>query len=155
MNTLPSVCDIPQKAYQLPRINTKIPSCPGHRVTRVSRDREQDEVRRVLSGGALGQMRAAVRAKPLQSCLTLCDPMDCSPPGSSVHGDSPGKDTEVSGHVLLQGIFPTQGSNLCLLSLLHWQVGSLPLAPPGKPPGERWQMAKESCPGTGQARPGR
>ena len=31
------------------------------------------------------------------------------------------------------GIFPTQGSNLCLLCLLHWQVGSLPLAPPGKP----------------------
>ena len=33
---------------------------------------------------------------------------------------------------LLQGIFPTQGSNLCLLSLLHWQMGSLPLVPPGK-----------------------
>ena len=32
-----------------------------------------------------------VCAKSLQSCLTLCDPMDCSPPGSSVHGDSPGK----------------------------------------------------------------
>ena len=30
-----------------------------------------------------------------QSCLTLCDPMDCSPPGSSVHGDSPAKNTEV------------------------------------------------------------
>ena len=36
-------------------------------------------------------------------------------------------------HALLQGIFPTQGSNLRLLSLLHWQAGSLPLAPPGKP----------------------
>ena len=34
---------------------------------------------------------------------------------------------------LLQGIFPTQGLNRCLLSLLHWQAGSLPLAPPGKP----------------------
>ena len=34
---------------------------------------------------------------------------------------------------LLQGIFPTQGSNPCLLCLLHWQLGSLPLAPPGKP----------------------
>ena len=33
----------------------------------------------------------------------------------------------------LQGIFPTQGSNLRLLHLLHWQAGSLPLAPPGKP----------------------
>ena len=40
-----------------------------------------------------------------QLCLILCDPMDCSPPGSSVHGDSPGKNT------LLQGIFPTQRSN--------------------------------------------
>ena len=43
-----------------------------------------------------------------QSCLTLCDPMDCSPPGSSVHGDSPGKNTGVGWHALLQGIFLTQ-----------------------------------------------
>ena len=35
-------------------------------------------------------------------------------------------------HALLQGIFPTQGSNPRLLCLLHWQGGSLPLAPPGK-----------------------
>ena len=40
--------------------------------------------------------------------------MDCSPPGSSVDGDSPGKDTGVGSHALLQGIFPTQGSNPCL-----------------------------------------
>ena len=46
-----------------------------------------------------------------QSCPTLCDPLDCSPPGSSVHGDSPGKNTGVGCHALLQGIFPTQGSN--------------------------------------------
>ena len=46
-----------------------------------------------------------------QSCPTLCDPMDCSPPGSSVHGDSPGKNTGVGCHALLQGIIPTQGSN--------------------------------------------
>ena len=46
-----------------------------------------------------------------QSCPTLCDPMDCSPPGSSVHGDSPGKNTGEGCHILLQGIFPTQGSN--------------------------------------------
>ena len=37
--------------------------------------------------------------------------MHCSPPGSSVHGDSPGKNTGVSCHALLQGIFPTRGSN--------------------------------------------
>ena len=46
-----------------------------------------------------------------QSCPTLCDPMDCSPPGSSVHGDLPGKNTGVGCHALLQEIFPTQGSN--------------------------------------------
>ena len=37
-------------------------------------------------------------------------------------------------HFLLQGIFLTQKSNLCLLRLLHRQAGSLPLGPPGKPP---------------------
>ena len=72
--------------------------------------------------------------KSLQSCPTLCDPMDCSPPGSSVHGDSPGKSTGVECHALLQGIFPTRGLNPHLLCLPHWQVGSLPLMPPGKPP---------------------
>ena len=50
-----------------------------------------------------------------QSYPTLCDPMDCSPPGSSVHGDSPGKNSGVGCHALLQGIFPTQGSNSGLL----------------------------------------
>ena len=35
--------------------------------------------------------------------------------------------------LLLQGIFLTQGSKLCLLCLLHWQAGSLPLESPGKP----------------------
>ena len=47
--------------------------------------------------------------------------------------DFPGKDTEVGCHFLLQGIFPTLGSNLCFLCLLHWQALSLPLAPPVKP----------------------
>ena len=46
-----------------------------------------------------------------QSCPTLCDSIDCSPPGSSVHADSPGKNTGVVCHALLSGIFPTQGLN--------------------------------------------
>ena len=50
-----------------------------------------------------------------QSCLTLYDPMVCSPPGSSGHGDSPGKNTGVGCLALLQGLFPTQGSNQGLL----------------------------------------
>ena len=46
-----------------------------------------------------------------QLCQTVCDTMDCSPPGSSVHEDSPGKNTRLGCHALLQAIFPTQGSN--------------------------------------------
>ena len=48
--------------------------------------------------------------------------------------DSPGKDSGVGCHILFQGIFSTQGLNPHLLHLLPWQVDSLPLAPPGKPP---------------------
>ena len=44
-------------------------------------------------------------------CPSLCDPMGYSPPGSSVHRDSPGKNTRAGCHALLQGISPTQGSN--------------------------------------------
>ena len=55
----------------------------------------------------------------ITQCSTICNPMDYSLPGSSVHGDSPDKITGVGCHALLQGIFPTQGSNPCLLCLLH------------------------------------
>ena len=48
------------------------------------------------------------------SCLTLCDPMDCSPPGSSVHGIFQARVLGVGCHFLLQGIFPTWGSKLGL-----------------------------------------
>ena len=71
-----------------------------------------------------------MHAKLVQSYPTLCDLMVCSPPGSSVHGILQAK-IGVGCHALLQGIFLTQGLNLCLLCLLHWQAGSIPLAPPG------------------------
>ena len=45
---------------------------------------------------------AAAAAKSLQSCPTLCDPIDSSPPGSPIPGDSPGKNTGVGCHFLLQ-----------------------------------------------------
>ena len=54
-----------------------------------------------------------------QLCPTLCSPMDYSLPGSSVHEDSPGKNTGVGCHALLQGTFPTQGLNQGFLCLLH------------------------------------
>ena len=49
-----------------------------------------------------------------QQCPPLCDSMDCSPPGSSVHEDSPGKKSGVGYCALLQGNFLTQGLNLDL-----------------------------------------
>ena len=51
-----------------------------------------------------------------QSCPTLFDPIDCRPPCSSVHGDSPSKNTGVDCHFLLQGMFTTQESNPELLN---------------------------------------
>ena len=62
-----------------------------------------------------------------QLCLTLCDPMDSSLPDSSVHGDSPGKNTGVSFHALLQGIFPGIKPRSPTL-----QVDSLSSKPPEK-----------------------
>ena len=53
----------------------------------------------------------AVLCLATQSCPALCNPMDCSPPGSSVHGNSPGKNTGLGCHALFQRIFPTQGPN--------------------------------------------
>ena len=65
-----------------------------------------------------------------QLCLNLCNPMDCSPPGSSVHGNSPGKNTGVDFYALLQGICRTQGLNP---GLLHCRWILLPFEPPRKP----------------------
>ena len=62
-----------------------------------------------------------------QSCLTFCDPIDCSPPDCSVHGIFHARILE------WVAISRTQGLNRSLLHLLHWQVDSLPLVPPGKP----------------------
>ena len=45
----------------------------------------------------------AVLCLVAQSCPTLCNPMNCSMPGCSIHGDSSGKNTGVSCHALLQG----------------------------------------------------
>ena len=80
-----------------------------------------------------------------KSCPTLCDPMDCSPLGTSVHGISQAKDPGVGFHFLLQGIFPTLGLNL---RLLCWQADSLPLSHLGSPgtkvSQDIWQQATES-----------
>ena len=69
------------------------------------------------------------------SCPALCNAMDCSTPGSSVHGDSPGKNTRVGCHILLQEIFPTNGSNP---GLLHFRQILYRLSHQGSPRILRW-----------------
>ena len=69
-----------------------------------------------------------------QTSETLCDHTNYGLPGSSSPWNFSGKNTGVDCHFLSPGDLPNlQGSNLCLLCLLHWQSDSLPLAPPGSP----------------------
>ena len=73
---------------------------------------------------------SAVLCLVAQSYSTLCDPMDCSPPGSSVHEDSPGKNTGVGCHALLRRIFPSEGLNP---GLPHCRGIFYPLSHQGSP----------------------
>ena len=111
-----------------------------------------------------------------QLCRTLCDPMDYSSPVSSVHGLFPGKNIGVGCHALLQGIFPTQGSNPSLphcrqmpYRLSHQGKGKptvkqhLSFRPPlhhlgspnplsareGPPKDHRWRVLEHHFPGIG------
>jgi len=68
-----------------------------------------------------------------QLCLILFDPMDYSPPGSSVHGIFQAGTLEKVAISYCRRIFPTQGSNPHFLHLLHWQADSLPLCHLGSP----------------------
>ena len=72
---------------------------------------------------------------PSRSLVSDCDSMDCRPPGSSVHGDSPGKNTGMGCHALLQGIFPTQGSNP---GLPHFRQNLCGLSHQGSPRTLEW-----------------
>ena len=82
-----------------------------------------------------------------QLCPTLCDPVDCSPPGSSVHGDSPGKSCPSPGDRPNPGIEPRPPA---------LEVGSLPSEPQGKP-NLYWRVlisaAQETVPGVGPGGP--
>ena len=71
-----------------------------------------------------------VCVKSLQSCVTLCDPMDCSLPGSSVHRILQARLLEWVAISCFGGSSRPRDQTVCLL---HWQAGSLPLAPPRKP----------------------
>ena len=72
------------------------------------------------------------------SCVQLCSTLwTVAHQAPLSRQDSPGKNTTVGCHALLQEIFLIQGLNPCLLCQLHWQVGSFPLAPPGNPGSNR------------------
>ena len=75
-------------------------------------------------------MPSVVLCLVAQLCPALCNPMDCSLPGSSVHGDSPGKNTGGGCRALLQGVFPTQELNP---GLPHCRCILYPLSHHGSP----------------------
>ena len=84
----------------------------------------------VLFFGTYGLFGMSVCAKSLQSCLTLCDPMDCQVPLSMEFSRQEywsGLPFPPPGYLHNSGIHPH------LFRLLHWQAASLPLAPPEKP----------------------
>ena len=82
-----------------------------------------------------GEGCACVRAQLLQSCPTLCTPVDSSLPRLFCPWDSPGKNTGYWSGLPYPppGDLPDQGLDLRLLCLLHCQAGSLPLVPSGSP----------------------
>ena len=90
--------------------------------------------------GLFSMWNIAVLCFVAQSCPTLCNPMDCSPPGSSVHGDSPCKNSRVGCHSLLQGIFPIQELNW---GLLHCRLILYQLSYQGSPCGILLSHKKE------------
>ncbi|XDA74261.1 hypothetical protein R6Z07F_004481 [Ovis aries] len=98
------------------------PFSPTPPASRLPRDNEQSSVLHSRS------LLDFVVVRSLSHVQLLCDPTDWHPPGASVHGIFPGKDTGLGRHFLLQGIFLTQGSNSRLLCFLPWQVDSLPLS---------------------------
>ena len=57
------------------------------------------------------ELNCTIESEVAQSCLTLCKPMDCSPPGSSIHGILQARMLEWVAISFSRGIFPTQGSN--------------------------------------------
>ena len=80
--------------------------------------------------------RCLIAACCMLSCFShvrFCATLWTVAPQASLSMGFPGKNTGVGCYFFLQGTFLTQGLNLRILSLLHWQPGSLPLAPPEKP----------------------
>ena len=70
---------------------------------------------------------SCMHAQSLQPCPTLCDPIDCSPPGSSVHGSLKARVLEGIAMPFSRGSSQPRDQTCIFSCLLHWQMGSLPL----------------------------
>ena len=106
--------------------------CTGEKLSSLKRQRVGRRQMASIAEHLFLSFQFKVQALVSQSCLTLCDPMDCSPPGSSVHGILQARILE-SCHSLLQEIFLNLGSNPGLLNCRHI---SLPSEPPRKTQGK-------------------
>ena len=118
-----SICwcwEVVRKGIQLKKIQGKEKVQGKVNVFTLRKRREQLEDPKVSCVGVWLVVSNSVRPYGLQPTRLLCP------------WCSPGKNTGVDRHALLQGIFPTQESKQCLLCLLHWQVDTLPLGPPEK-----------------------
>ena len=104
--------------------------CINYRIHLFSLILHQNLKGSIFALGFLERSRCFFCCLVTKSCPVLCDLIDYSPPGSSVHGIFPGKNTESGHHFPLQRILLTQGSNL---HLLRWQEDSLPLSHQGSP----------------------
>ena len=76
-------------------------------------------------------LQTSVHSSSVAIVMSICDSMDCSPPGSSLHGDSPGKNTGVDCHALLQGI--SQARGWTWVSWIFCVADSSPLSHRGNP----------------------
>ena len=88
----------------------------------------------VVGGGALGSNQVCY-CLVAKSVPTLCNPLDCSLPGSSIRGTFPSKNTGVGCHLPFQGIFPTRDrTHVFWVSctgrqiLYHWPTGEAPFS---------------------------
>ena len=121
-NSLPS--ELPEKPFQQLPFNK---CCQGNTLGECAQGEQK-----ILSLYLL--YLSCVCAKSLQWYPTLCDPIDCSPPGSSVHGILQARILEWVAMPSSRGSSQPRNRTQVSYSVLHWQAGSLPLTSPGNSP---------------------
>ena len=118
----------PHEKSQITFLGKHVKETPGRGT---GNDTFQRYSHQILPVVAFSNSGLTLHAKLLQSRLPLCDPMECNPPGSSVHGIFQARILEWVAMPASRGSL--HGSNQRLSWLLLWQASSLPVAPPGQP----------------------